>query len=118
MNTQHSHKKSDPVTTPYMGIVECLQCIVDHGKHNKALNYCVNYAKHGIEIYKKYDEDMNADQLPFIGDLVRNYRNEMRMQLLYVLNNMTHWRGETASNVRVNLRKHMRGLEDVIEGRL
>lgn len=110
MNTQRRHKKPDPAV-PYMGIVECLQCIVDHGKHSKALNYCVNYAKHGIEIYKKYDKDVNADQLPFVGDLARNYHNEMHVQLLYVLNNMTHWRGDTATNVRINLRNHVKDIE-------
>jgi hypothetical protein len=112
MNTPRRHKKPDPAV-PYMTIVECLQCIVDHGKHSKALNYCVNYAKYGIEIYERHDKSPHLTR----EELVK-YCKEMHIQLLYVLNNMTHWRGETASNVRVNLRKNMRGLEDVIEGRL
>jgi hypothetical protein len=96
MNTQRRHKKADPVV-PYMTIVECLQCIVDHGKHSKALNNCVNYAKHGIKIYEQFH--------PFLceEDEMKYYK-EMHMQLLHVLGNMTHWRGETATNVRVNLR--------------
>jgi hypothetical protein len=35
----------------------------------------------------------------------------MHTQLLYVLNNMTHWRGDTATNVRINLRNHVKDIE-------
>ena len=47
-------------------------------KEAKALNYCVNYARAGLS--------MTDD--------------ELRVQCLYVLNNMTHWRGDVAKEVR------------------
>lgn len=107
---QRRHKKHDPAV-PYMSILQCLDAIVMHGKHSNALNYCVNYAKHGIEICNKHEKDVSITQLDAIGVEADKYYNEMHTQLLYVLNNMTHWRGETATNVRVNLRGHIKALE-------
>jgi hypothetical protein len=94
-----------------MMVRKCLETIVAHGSHSKALNYCVNYAKHGIEIYDKNDKDVEPGRLHLVSDDARKYYSEMKTQLLYVLNNMTHWRGETATNVRVNLRRHVCDLE-------
>lgn len=109
---QRRHKKADPAV-PYMGLVECLETIVEYGRHSKALNYCVNYAKHGIEIDRKYDNEVDPDELHLVNENARKFYNEMHTQLLYVLSNMTHWRGEMATNVRVNLRNHVKQLEDL-----
>ena len=54
-----------------------MQTIIDNAD-NKALNYAVNYAKQGLFM---------------TGD-------ELRVQCLYVLNNMTHWYGDVAKEVR------------------
>jgi hypothetical protein len=51
-------------------------------KDSKALNYAVNYAKAGLS--------MTGETL--------------RVQCLYVLNNMTHWRGAVAKEVRSTLK--------------
>ena len=59
-----------------------LQTIVDNADA-PALNYAVNYAKYGLTI-----EDSE----------------EMRGQVLRVLGNITHWRGETAKQVRATLK--------------
>lgn len=45
---------------------------------NKALNYCINYAISALEMTG----------------------HELHVQVLYVLSNMTHWRGEDAKQVR------------------
>ncbi len=60
---------------------EALQIIVDNSTA-KALNYAVNYADVGRRMSGK----------------------TLRIQCLYVLNNMTHWRGEDATKVRQVLR--------------
>ena len=52
-------------------------------KEKKALNYAVNYAKHGLYITDPH---------------------EMKVQSLYILNNMTHWRGDLAKEVRATLK--------------
>jgi len=96
---QRRHKKPDPVV-PYMTLAQCFETIIEHGKHSKALNYCVNYAERALEVDK-------------LRDVVANYAYAMQIQLLYVLRNMTHWRGETATNVRVNLRAHLKQLDDL-----
>ena len=70
-----------------LDVKSALMLIVDN-REAKALNYCVNYAKYGIELV---DNDFPID--------------ELKTQLLYVLNNMTHWRGDTAKAVRVTLKK-------------
>ena len=51
----------------------------------KALNYAVNYALRGMTM---------------------NNPEELRTQCIYVLNNMTHWRGETAKEVRSTLKQY------------
>ena len=50
----------------------------------KALNYCVNYAKYGLEV---------SDE------------SEAKVQALYVLSNMTHWRGDDAKRARQLLKE-------------
>ena len=47
-------------------------------KDQKALNYAVNYARAGLAMTG----------------------HELKVQCLYVLNNIAHWRGETAKEVR------------------
>ena len=53
----------------------------------KALNYCVNYAKAGLYM---------------------SYIDELKTQVLYVLNNMTHWRGDDAKLVRTTLKQFVK----------
>lgn len=57
--------------------------IIDN-KHEKALNYAVNYAYAGLNMSGK----------------------ELDVQVLYVLNNISKWRGELAKEVRVALKQH------------
>ena len=64
---------------------EALQAIVDN-KHEKSLNYAVNYAREGL----------NMD---LVGDA-------LYIQVLYVLNNMSRWRGDLAKEVRSTLKNH------------
>lgn len=49
----------------------------------KALNYCINYARAGKGMIDPY---------------------EIKVQTLYILNNMTHWRGDIAKRVRLRLK--------------
>ena len=53
--------------------------------NEKSLNWAVNYARHGLTITDK---------------------SELRTQVLYVLNNMTRWRGPLASEVRAILKAY------------
>jgi len=62
---------------------EALQIILDN-RTSKALNYAINYAS--------------------LGTLMDG--EELRIQCLYVLNNMTHWRGEDAKKVRQVLKAY------------
>jgi len=48
------------------------------------LNYAVNYAKYGLEIEELADA---------------------KVQALYILNNMTHWRGDLAKEIRAILKE-------------
>ena len=58
--------------------------IIDN-QNAKALNYAVNYAKHGLfNIGSEY---------------------EAKIQALYILNNMTHWRGDLAKETRAMLKE-------------
>ena len=59
----------------------CRQIIAN--KNSKALNYCVNYALAGLHMEDEY---------------------EAKVQALYILNNMTHWRGEVAKATRATLK--------------
>lgn len=58
--------------------------VTHHLTNIKALNYAVNYAAVGIELE---------------GD-------ELRIQCLYVLNNMSHWRGDDAKKVKAILKAY------------
>ena len=62
-----------------MTVKEALEQIMLH-KDEKALNYCVNYAKVAL-------------------------RDPNKTQLLYVVSNMTHWRGPIAKEVRETLKE-------------
>ena len=62
-----------------------LERIVENSK-SKALNYCMNYAKVGLGM--------------------SGY--ELYVQVLYVLNNMTHWRGPEATEVRKTLKQFVK----------
>lgn len=55
-----------------------------HERGSPALNYAVNYAKAGVWMEN--------------GE-------EIRMQCLYLLNNITHWRGPTAKRCRETLKR-------------
>ena len=57
-------------------------------KEAKALNYAVNYARAGLSMKGE----------------------ELRIQCLYVLNNMTHWRGNEAKESR-NILKNYAGIK-------
>lgn len=65
----------------HMSFQECCDTIIKHS-NEPALNYAVNYAKAGRNM---------------IGE-------EARVQALYILNNMSRWRGDTARSVRAALR--------------
>ena len=53
-------------------------------KEQKSLNYCVNYARAGLSMTG----------------------HELKVQCLYVLNNMTRWRGDVAKEVRATLKEY------------
>jgi len=61
---------------------KCCQNIIDN-QEAKALNYAVNYAKAGLYMTDK---------------------REAKVQSLYLLNNMTHWRGDLAKVTREQLK--------------
>ena len=62
---------------------ECCHTILKY-RDQKALNYAVNYARYGLSI-------SNVE--------------EAQVQALYILNNITHWRGEEAKAVRQALKE-------------
>lgn len=62
---------------------EACQNIVDNADQ-KSLNYAVNYAKYGLTIGELADAKVHA---------------------LYILNNMTHWRGNLAMETRATLKE-------------
>lgn len=53
-------------------------------RNAKALNYAVNYAIHGLTIKDEYEAEIQA---------------------LYILNNITHWRGDLAKETRALLKE-------------
>ena len=59
------------------------QLIIDHSD-KKAVNWAVNYAKHGLTTTNEHDANWAA---------------------LYILNNIQYWRGEVAKDVRMLLKK-------------
>lgn len=63
-------------------VKEALQSIIDN-REAKALNYAVNYAREGLLL---------------TGEA-------LHVQVLYVLGNMTGWRGITAKEVRTVLKE-------------
>lgn len=67
-----------------MTVREALQAIVDHSEE-KALNWAVRYAEYGAMLSE--------------GE-------ELRAQCLYVLNNISRWRGELAKEVRSTLKAY------------
>lgn len=58
--------------------------VILNNSDKKALNWAVNYAREGLEMYGK----------------------DLRVQCLYVLNNMTHWTGTVATEVRETLKAY------------
>jgi hypothetical protein len=66
---------------------EACRSIVAH-QGVRSLNYAIAYAKHGL--------------------LVRD-AHEQKVQALYILNNMTHWRGDIAKRVREALKQAAKG---------
>jgi len=74
-----------------MTVHEALQAIVDN-KREKSLNYAVNYAIVGLGM---------------IGGTLfyQEAEEELRVQCLYVLNNISRWRGPLAKQVRETLKK-------------
>jgi hypothetical protein len=67
---------------------EACRSIVAH-QGVRSLNYAIAYAKHGL--------------------LVRD-PHEQKVQALYILNNMTHWRGDIAKRVREALKQASKGV--------
>ena len=63
-------------------VKDALQSIIDN-RQAKALNYAVNYARDGLLL---------------TGEA-------LHVQVLYVLSNMTGWRGITAKEVRTTLKE-------------
>lgn len=63
-------------------VKEALQSIIDN-RQAKALNYAVNYAREGLLLSGE----------------------ALHVQVLYVLGNMTGWRGVTAKEVRAVLKE-------------
>jgi len=55
-------------------------------KHEESLNYCVNYARAGLYMTG----------------------HELEVQCLYVLGNMTYWRGEDAKKARNIIKKFIK----------
>lgn len=61
---------------------EACRSIVAH-QGVRSLNYAIGYAKYGLGVTDPH---------------------EQRIQALYILNNMTHWRGDMAKRVREALK--------------
>lgn len=78
---------------------ECFEAIIAN-KDAKALNYCVNYAEHGLHTLDRVG----------VGTVTELDRGAIYTQILYVLNNMTHWRGDIAKQVRASLKHHEKEL--------
>ena len=67
-----------------MTVQEAMAKIVEN-RNEKSLNYAVNYARYGMDLPD--------------GE-------ELRVQCLYVLNNISRWRGEVAKEVRETLKAY------------
>lgn len=74
-----------------MTLKQALELIV-RNEHVKALNYAINYAKYALGLIKQGNSltasDGTTDWISY----------QMETQLLYVLNNMTHWRESKLGN--------------------
>ena len=71
---------------------KCCETIIEQGtgpKASKALKWAVNYALYGTGVTLAY---------------------EVRVQALYILNNITHWRGPIAKAVRTDLKQIVKQL--------
>ena len=66
-----------------MTFQECCNSIIAH-QDQPSLNYAVGYAKAGRHMTDPH---------------------EIRVQALYILNNMSYWRGDIAKEVRASLKK-------------
>ena len=64
---------------------DCLRTIIKN-QNEKSLNYAVNYAKAGF----------------------CQSGHDLKIQILYVLNNMVSWRGEEAKKVRQTLKQFIK----------
>jgi hypothetical protein len=62
-------------------------------QEKKALNWAIDYAEHGIALI-----DGNCSD------------HDLKMQILYVLNNITHWRGDESVVVRGTLKEALKKL--------
>lgn len=60
--------------------------LIVRNANEPALNYCVNYARYGLNMTG----------------------HDLEVQILYVLNNMTHWRSPQANSVRNILKAYAR----------
>ena len=65
---------------------QCCHAILQSA-HDKALNYAIGYARHGLTCEG----------------------SEARVQALYILGNITHWRGAMAKQVRASLKSIVNG---------
>ncbi len=74
-----------------MTVTEALQ-LIERNKGLPALNYCINYAHYALALLKTEDI-LKAQSITGIHAV----RDKLKVQLLYVLNNMIHWRQCKAS---------------------
>ena len=73
--------------------------------------YAKTYAQAGLELGGATDHVIRSDDRT--GDITVSHKptgrpmvgEEMRVQLLYVLSNLSHWRGDKAREVREFLKK-------------
>lgn len=70
--------------TVHMALLDILEDWED--RHSKSLNYAFEYAKAGLYMHGE----------------------ELATQCLYVLNNITHWRGTKAKKVRQVLKSYVK----------
>jgi hypothetical protein len=75
------------MTVSILSFREACEAIVANRKA-PALNYAVDYATHGLTVTDPH---------------------EMKIQALYILNNITRWRGTTAKGVRQTLKTVAKG---------
>lgn len=64
----------------------CRSIVAHQGVHS--VRYAIGYAKHGLLVTDPY---------------------EQKVQSLYILNNITHWRGDIAKRVRESLKAVSKG---------